>query len=165
MTNAQKQEPKLEEREATDLGSRASGESRAEGWGGKDWPYKTPKRAKAVHASSAVGDKATLGPVPGEPQARDQETGPRTAGGPETLEHRWPRLAFHEILQARVLEWVAFPSSRGSSQPRIKRGSPALYQLSYQESFTKLRYGVLRKFKTQLSGRIDLPISKQSEQK
>ena len=35
-----------------------------------------------------------------------------------------------------------------------------LYQLSYQESFTKLRYGVLRKFKTQLSGRIDLPISK-----
>ena len=24
----------------------------------------------------------------------------------------------HEILQARVLEWVAFPLSRGSSQPR-----------------------------------------------
>ena len=24
----------------------------------------------------------------------------------------------HEILQARVLEWVAFPFSRGSSQPR-----------------------------------------------
>ena len=23
-----------------------------------------------------------------------------------------------EILQARILEWVAFPSSRGSSQPR-----------------------------------------------
>ena len=28
----------------------------------------------------------------------------------------------HEILQARILEWVAFPFSRGSSQPR----SPAL---------------------------------------
>ena len=26
----------------------------------------------------------------------------------------WP----HEILQARILEWVAFPFSRGSSQPR-----------------------------------------------
>ena len=24
----------------------------------------------------------------------------------------------HGILQARILEWVAFPSSRGSSQPR-----------------------------------------------
>ena len=24
----------------------------------------------------------------------------------------------HEILQARTLEWVAFPFSRGSSQPR-----------------------------------------------
>ena len=24
----------------------------------------------------------------------------------------------HEILQARILEWVAMPSSKGSSQPR-----------------------------------------------
>ena len=24
----------------------------------------------------------------------------------------------HRILQARILEWVAFPFSRGSSQPR-----------------------------------------------
>ena len=31
-------------------------------------------------------------------------------------------LQFHGILQARILEWVAFPFSRGSSQPR----SPAL---------------------------------------
>ena len=29
-------------------------------------------------------------------------------------------------LQARILEWVAMPSSRGSSQPRIKPRSPAL---------------------------------------
>ena len=28
------------------------------------------------------------------------------------------RLPFHEILQARILEWVAIPLSRGSSQPR-----------------------------------------------
>ena len=26
----------------------------------------------------------------------------------------------HGILQARILEWVAFPFSRGSSQPRCK---------------------------------------------
>ena len=29
-----------------------------------------------------------------------------------------PGSSVHEILQARTLEWVAMPSSRGSSQPR-----------------------------------------------
>ena len=29
------------------------------------------------------------------------------------------------ILQARVLEWIAMPSSRESSQPRIESRSPA----------------------------------------
>ena len=42
----------------------------------------------------------------------------------------------HGILQARILEWVAVPFSRGSSQPRDRsqhcRG--ILYQLSYQGS-------------------------------
>ena len=33
-----------------------------------------------------------------------------------------PDSSVHEILQARILEWVAIPFSRGSSQPR----SPAL---------------------------------------
>ena len=28
------------------------------------------------------------------------------------------RLSVHGILQARILEWLAMPSSRGSSQPR-----------------------------------------------
>ena len=32
----------------------------------------------------------------------------------------------HGILQARILEWVAFPFSRGSSQPGIEPGSPTL---------------------------------------
>ena len=32
----------------------------------------------------------------------------------------------HGILQARILEWVAIPFSRGSSQPRDEPGSPAL---------------------------------------
>ena len=32
----------------------------------------------------------------------------------------------HGILQARILEWVPFPFSRGSSQPRIEPRSPAL---------------------------------------
>ena len=32
----------------------------------------------------------------------------------------------HGILQARTLEWVAIPFSRGSSDPEIEPGSPAL---------------------------------------
>ena len=32
----------------------------------------------------------------------------------------------HGILQARILEWVAVPFSRGSSKPRIEPRSPAL---------------------------------------
>ena len=32
----------------------------------------------------------------------------------------------HGILQARILEWVAFPFSRGSSHPRTEPRSPAL---------------------------------------
>ena len=32
----------------------------------------------------------------------------------------------HGILQARILEWVAFPFSRGSWNPGIKPTSPAL---------------------------------------
>ena len=36
------------------------------------------------------------------------------------------RLSVHGILQARILEWVAMPSSRGSSQPRDQTAPPAL---------------------------------------
>ena len=32
--------------------------------------------------------------------------------------HPWTIYIVHGILQARTLEWVAFPFSRGSSQPR-----------------------------------------------
>ena len=37
-----------------------------------------------------------------------------------------PGSSVHGILQARILEWVAMLSSRGSSQPRIKPRSPTL---------------------------------------
>ena len=44
----------------------------------------------------------------------------------------------HGILQASILEWVAFPFSRGPSQPRLKPGLPhcrqILYQLSHKRS-------------------------------
>ena len=32
-----------------------------------------------------------------------------------------------EILQTRILKWVAYPFSRGSSPPRNQTGSPALH--------------------------------------
>ena len=43
-------------------------------------------------------------------------------------------LQFHGILQARKLEWVAFPFSRASSPPGIKPKSPHCRQILYQLS-------------------------------
>ena len=46
----------------------------------------------------------------------------------------------HGILQARIREWVAFPFSQGSSQPRDPTwvphtaGRQILYQLSHREA-------------------------------
>ena len=37
-----------------------------------------------------------------------------------------PGSSVHGILQARILEWLAFPFSKGSFQPRIKPRSPPL---------------------------------------
>ena len=49
-----------------------------------------------------------------------------------------PGSSVHGILQARILKWVAMPSFRGSSQPRIESRSPhcrwILYCLSRQGS-------------------------------
>ena len=37
-----------------------------------------------------------------------------------------PSSSVHGILQARILEWVTIPSSRGSSWPGMEAGSPTL---------------------------------------
>ena len=37
-----------------------------------------------------------------------------------------PGSSVHEVLQARILQWVAMPSSQGSSQPRDRTQSPTL---------------------------------------
>ena len=44
----------------------------------------------------------------------------------------WPMdgSSVHGILQSRILEWVASPVSRGSSDPRIRSGSPVLQSRS-----------------------------------
>ena len=49
----------------------------------------------------------------------------------------WPHGLVHRILQARILEWVAFPVSRESSQPRDRTQISHIacgffYQLSHQ---------------------------------
>ena len=36
----------------------------------------------------------------------------------DTVDCSLPGSSVHGVLQARILEWVAMPSSRGSSQPR-----------------------------------------------
>ena len=48
-----------------------------------------------------------------------------------------PGFSVHGILQARILEWISIPFSRGTSQSRIEPWSPVsqadLYRLSYRE--------------------------------
>ena len=39
----------------------------------------------------------------------------------------------HGILKAKILEWVAFPFSKGSSQPKDWYYRWILYQLSHKE--------------------------------
>ena len=41
------------------------------------------------------------------------------------------------ILQARILEWVATPSSRGFPKPGIEPRSPTLQEILYQLSHQK----------------------------
>ena len=48
----------------------------------------------------------------------------------------------HGILQARILEWIAIPFSRGSSQPRNRtQGSPALKADSLPTELSGLWFG------------------------
>ena len=44
----------------------------------------------------------------------------------DPMDNSPPGSSVHGILQARILEWVAVPSSRGSSQPRDWTRSPTL---------------------------------------
>ena len=46
-------------------------------------------------------------------------------GSPETYA-KWTKPVLNGILQARILKWVAFPFSRGSSQPRDQTQVPCI---------------------------------------
>ena len=57
------------------------------------------------------------------------------------MNYSLPGSSVYEILQARILEWVAIPFSRGSSQTRDNPGllhcRQILYHLSHLETFLK----------------------------
>ena len=74
-----------------------------------------------------------------------------------------PGSSVHGILQARILQWVAMPSFKGSSQPRDRAqgSSPGLwhrrqilYHLSYQESPRSVQMQILYRLSHQGSLRI-----------
>ena len=73
------------------------------------------------------------------------------------LDYSPPDFSVHGILQARILEWVAMPSSRGSSWPRDRThisyfsciGRWVLYH-SESNIFSLLCFIISRKVKTQL---------------
>ena len=46
----------------------------------------------------------------------------------DPIDRSLPGSFVHGITQTRIVVWEAFPSSRGSSQPRIKPRSPALQE-------------------------------------
>ena len=55
----------------------------------------------------------------------------------DTMDCSPPGSSVHEILQARILDWVTIPFSKGSSQPRDRiyvscMGKQLLYHLSHQ---------------------------------
>ena len=67
-----------------------------------------------------------------------------------------PGSSVHEVFQARILEWLAMPTSRGSSQPRDQTcvscisctGRQILYHWATWEAtcLCRLFYGILRKW-------------------
>ena len=64
-----------------------------------------------------------------------------TLGDP--MDHNLPDSSVHWILQARILEWVAMPSSRDLPDPGIELSSPAAPALQ-ADSFTAEPPGKVR---------------------
>ena len=64
-----------------------------------------------------------------------------------------PSSSIHETFQARILEWVAMPSSRGSAQLRDRIQSPALQvdSLLTEPPGKPVKYRIERKTRAFLS--------------
>ena len=57
------------------------------------------------------------------------------------MDHSRPGSSVHGILQARILEWVAMPSSRGSSRPRDRTCISCISCLSRQVLYHQCHLG------------------------
>ena len=64
----------------------------------------------------------------------------------DLMDYSLPVSSVHEIVQARILEWIAIPFSRGSSFPRdhsnlgLLHCRQILYHLSYQKRHLLSKY-------------------------
>ena len=77
-------------------------------------PQEPEGRQSASHAALS-GDEGSL-PIPTAMAKGSVAQSGLTLRGP--MDYSLPGSSVHGILQARILEWVAMPSSRGSSWPR-----------------------------------------------
>ena len=79
----------------------------------------------------------------------------------DPMDYSPPGSSIHRILQARILEWVANPFSRGSSQPRDRTHVSCmqiLYYLNHQGSLILLQGIYPRKKKTLISKDMCAPL-------
>ena len=76
----------------------------------------------------------------------------------DSMDCSLPGSSIHGIFQARILGWVAMPSSRGSSQPRDRTQLSIVYRLSHQGShlllFRFLQVQIILELKFPFTARI-----------
>ena len=105
------------------------GFTREEYWSGLPCPppedLSDPGMEPASPASPALQEDSLPTEPPGKPNICSEVK--CESENCSVVSDLWPHgYTVHGILQARILEWVAFPFSRESSQPRIEHRSPAL---------------------------------------
>ena len=78
----------------------------------------------------------------------------------DPMDYSPPGFSVHGILQARILEWIAIPFSRVTSQPRVKPWSPALqasslpFELQGSPCLNLTLYRYMYKLKLQYFGHL-----------
>ena len=107
-------------------GSSCLGFSRQEYWGGFPCPPPGDLPNPGIKPRSPVSQSDTL---PSEPPGKPKNTGvgchallqgifPTQGSNPGLLYHRWTLYCLSHHGSPRILEWVVYPFSKGSSQPR-----------------------------------------------
>ena len=111
--------------------------SRPEYWSG--WPFPSPGDLPNL-AIKPRSPTLQVDSLPAEPQGKPKNTGvgslsllqgnlPNPGIEPRSPAHSgWILYQLSHKGSPRILEWIAYPFSRGSLDPRIKLGSPALQE-------------------------------------